>query len=124
MKRMKTIVFILLIFVICLGMINAKDNIIYKEDSLSALTVYPVPYKKDIMSSHGIYFRNLTRTARIYVFSIAGECVFDCLTDDGVYEWDTKNNDGETVVSGIYIYVVINEENSKDFKHGKMMIIG
>ncbi len=38
------------------------------------------------------------------------------------YHWDMKNNDGEEIKSGVYIYIVENDNGER--KTGKIAVIG
>lgn len=88
------------------------------------ISVFPVPYKPNSGSrydSSGITFLGVKDGANIKIFNIAGEKVFDktISTDTGLFVWDAKNNYGNNVASGIYIYIV--DSNGKKTK-GKLAI--
>ncbi|MEW6536936.1 MAG: hypothetical protein AB1454_15100, partial [Candidatus Auribacterota bacterium] len=72
----------------------------------------------DPQEGTGVVFDRLTAKANIKVYNIAGELVaeLDEPDDDGLadgrYLWDTKNEDGDKVASGIYIYYITNPDNT------------
>ncbi|MFC1522850.1 T9SS type A sorting domain-containing protein [Elusimicrobiota bacterium] len=101
--------------------------------SLSAdnFFVYPNPYKPNTSGSYddpmlgkGIIFSGLTSNMNIRIFNIAGELVFetDLSNSSGTYLWPTKNNDGQEVASGVYIYLVTDRNSSINLK-GRFAII-
>ncbi|MDI6781125.1 MAG: Ig-like domain-containing protein [bacterium] len=85
---------------------------------------YPNPY---ISSEHtqGITFAELTAEARIRIFDIAGEMVYDSgmvNTNGGKFNWTAVNQSNTTpVASGIYLYLITN--NHEQRKTGKLGII-
>jgi hypothetical protein len=99
------------------------------EPDLSGVKAYPTPYKPGsggtLDRAGGILFDNLTSRANIKIFTMSGTLVFeDNETDgDGMHEWDTTNNDGQKVVSGVYIYVITDTDNKSDKAKGKIVII-
>ncbi|MFQ3675287.1 MAG: fibronectin type III domain-containing protein, partial [Endomicrobiia bacterium] len=104
--------------------------------NLNEVKVYPNPYKhgatgdnakfSDSSLGTGIVFDNLTLKAEIKIYNISGELVSELSENDGdgMCLWNTKNKDGEKVVSGVYIYYVTNPDD-KGMKpaKGKFAII-
>lgn len=78
-----------------------------KED-LSSIAVYPNPYSKSKSSREIITFANLTKTAKVYVFTLSGTPVIELTETDGNggVEWNLRDSKGNEVPSGIYIYKV------------------
>ncbi|MBN1621957.1 MAG: fibronectin type III domain-containing protein [Endomicrobiales bacterium] len=88
---------------------------------LSDAFAFPVPY----IPSRGddkITFTNLSSMAEIKIFTISGELVkqIDHSNGDPQFEWDVKNEQGEDLFSGVYLYIIKNDE---DIKKGKLMVI-
>ncbi|MFC1566933.1 T9SS type A sorting domain-containing protein [bacterium] len=83
---------------------------------------YPVPFKPSENHTH-ITFTNLTAKVDIYIYTISGELVRklykNCDAADEV-RWDVKNDSGEEVFSGLYIYVI---KNGKQVQEGKLVVI-
>jgi len=105
---------------------------------LSNVVVFPNPFKpyagKGETGSYGtgIIFTNLTPTSEIIIYNLAAEVVrkvkLQGITDDereGKWKWDAKNDDGETVASGVYVFHVSDEniKNGKNKFTGKLCII-
>jgi len=97
--------------------------------NLGGVIAYPNPYKPGSGTIYdragGIVFANLTQTARIKIFNIAGELIFEGIEDngDGNFEWGAINNSFEKVASGVYIYFIVNQDNSSDKIIGKIGVI-
>ena len=77
----------------------------FNRENLEEVTVYPDPYR--INSGRNIItFANLTPVASIYIFDLTGKFInkVDELTSNGGADWDLKDQDGNFVPSGIYIF--------------------
>lgn len=72
---------------------------------------YPNPCK----GGNKINFANLTDQCWIRIYSIVGELIFEqeFTNTGGKADWYLKNRAGEKVASGIYIYVITNNQNQK-----------
>ncbi len=85
---------------------------------------YPNPY---LPSQHkqGITFAELTAEAQIRIFNIVGELIYDSgminTISPGTFNWLAVNQSGRPVASGIYIYLITNNEGQK--KTGKVGIV-
>ena len=91
--------------------------------------VYPVPWipedGKPATGSleEGIKFTNLPAEGEIYIYSVLGELVRKIEfndADNGQKVWDGKNQNGQDVASGVYLWVV---KTKQDKKTGKLIII-
>jgi len=83
--------------------------------------VYPNPYKPPKGHTE-ITFSGLTEDVRVRIFSISGELIIDRqIAGQSSWVWDGKNERGEAVARGIYIYLITNSEGGK--KIGKIAII-
>lgn len=91
---------------------------------LNEVRVYPNPYKPNSGLGHTkITFDNLTGKAKIKIFNIASELVrtLEEEDNDGRKEWDADNDSNEKLASGVYIYLLTNDNGQK--KIGKLAII-
>lgn len=79
-----------------------------------------------VITKHGqkMTFKRLTKNCTIKIFTIAGELVrTNKKEDDNDYkDWDLRNDDGEIVASGIYIYL-IRDTDTGETKTGKLGVI-
>ncbi|MBN1541335.1 S8 family serine peptidase [candidate division KSB1 bacterium] len=82
-------------------------NLIFVQPNLANVFTYPNPYRGGI-DPEKIVFANLTREAEITVFTLDGRVVRTLVeTDgDGGVAWDVRNEGGELLASGIYLYRV------------------
>jgi len=87
---------------------------------LSNVIVYPNPFKPHL-GHNEIYFKGLTEKTTIKIYNIAGELVRQIDNIDGEAVWDARNDSGNKVASGIYIYIMTNDKGNK--KTGKLAII-
>lgn len=88
---------------------------------LDGTYAYPVPYKPS--AGHTVItFKNLAVDSTITIYTIMGELVRQLHNDGDVdtLTWDVKNQDGDRVASGVYIYQI---KNGGSEKRGKLMII-
>ncbi|MDI6793954.1 MAG: T9SS type A sorting domain-containing protein [bacterium] len=104
-----------------------RIGVIYAPDFRNVV-VYPNPYKPNDGqirtgdASTGIVFINLPEARnQVKVYNLAGELVRESPTTWVSWTWDTKNNGGEWVESGVYFYVITNERG--EVKTGKLAVI-
>jgi flagellar hook assembly protein FlgD len=89
--------------------------------NLENVVVYPNPFKPSKGHTE-IRFERLTKNVTIRIYNIAGELVrLEENIITGFFDWDVKNDSGEKVASGVYIYVITDDEGR--IKKGKIAII-
>ena len=96
-------------------------QLIFSEKNLDNVFTYPNPFRPD-MGVETIMFANLTQQAIIEIFTSQGISI-KTLTEengDGGAEWDMKNNNGDNVASGIYIYRITSGQQTV---MGKLAIV-
>lgn len=91
------------------------------KNDLTAAHCYPVPFKPTLGHTK-ITFTELTRSARVRIYTLSGELVRRLDKDDSgkTLEWDARNERGSAVDSGVYLWLI---ENAVQKKKGKLMII-
>lgn len=82
------------------------------------LLVYPVPYKPGSGGKYdgdGITFLGLDEGTNIKIFNVAGELVYEkeVPVNSNFYVWNTRNNYGNKIASGIYIYYITSNDGPK-----------
>ncbi|MEW6617980.1 MAG: gliding motility-associated C-terminal domain-containing protein [bacterium] len=89
--------------------------------SLSNVRVYPNPFKPS-KGHDKITFDGLADAVKIRIYKITGELVYEkeYLATSGYVFWNGTNNHGQTLASGVYIYVI---EGSGEKAIGKIAII-
>lgn len=88
---------------------------------LSSAHCYPVPFKPSAGHTK-ITFTGLTRSARIRVYTLSGRLVRTLEKSDAgdTLDWDVRNSAGESLASGVYIFVV---KSPSQTASGKLMVI-
>ena len=88
-------------------------------ENLKNLIVYPQPAK---INSNAVTFANVTAKTEIKIFDINGKYVVDLKEEnnDGGIQWDMKNDKGDRVAAGVYIFYA---SSDKETKMGKIAII-
>lgn len=72
---------------------------------LTRMVFYPNPFSPE--RDRVLTFRNLTRDARVDIFTLDGRRVRSLVADvSGVSQWDGRNEKGEWVASGLYFFLV------------------
>lgn len=84
-----------------------------------SVKVYPNPFKPTLGHSE-VKFVNLPSGASVRIFSIDGEIVRILREKDGKANWDVKDDEGEKVSSGFYLYHI---ETDRERHSGKIVII-
>jgi hypothetical protein len=104
------------------GAVSGRATVNVINYDVSGAFAFPVPYKST-MPNHFITFRGLQSSAKIRIYTVTGQKVFsvDLPTQNNVdYRWDIRNSGGESLASGVYLYVIESPETKKD---GKLIII-
>ena len=114
-----------------LSLLGKKDPDLLTQEALDEIYVNPNPYIVSSVFNEDVYgnrliFNNLPSQCDIKIYTITGELVQEIahggdLNLDGVHEWNLKNKNGDTVVPGMYIFVI--EAGDLDPRLGKFVII-
>ncbi|MFH1562637.1 MAG: hypothetical protein ABIF11_04355 [Nitrospirota bacterium] len=90
------------------------------QTNLTDVVVYPVPFKPQ-RGDNRIIFEGLTTDSRIRIYDIAGSLRRYIENIDGYWEWDVTDDYGKPLESGVYIYIITDNEEGK--KVGKIVVI-
>ncbi|MFH1540591.1 MAG: gliding motility-associated C-terminal domain-containing protein [Elusimicrobiota bacterium] len=92
------------------------------ENDLTKVYCYPSPYKPSLGHTE-IKFSHLTSYTNLRVFNIAGELVYrdEQDTSNGELSWAVVNNNGNKLASGVYIYLITDNDGHK--AKGKFAVI-
>ena len=94
--------------------------------SLDDLRIYPNPWMPNDNNANtgteatGIVFDNLTLNTSIKIYTISGQLVKEESIQESSWSWDGRNSAGNPVFSGVYLYVISNDDETKT---GKLTII-
>ncbi len=98
-----------------------RASLIFFKTDLSQVTTFPNPYR---IGQEAISFKfiNLTSNAEIKILNLNGILIktLQETNGDGGLEWDLCDENGNQLVSGIYLYLITNEQQQKI---GKFAII-
>ncbi|MDK9699121.1 MAG: S8 family serine peptidase [bacterium] len=99
---------------------NSVRAISYQPTELTSVFVYPNPARP--AAGERIVFAGVPKGTRITIFTVSGIPVREITADPisgGAY-WDGKNESGETVAAGVYLYIAYTETSQT---RGKVAII-
>ena len=88
---------------------------------LSAVQVYPNPWRSDKHAGKSVTFANLPAHCTIKLFTVSGHKVKEFDNINGTQAWDLTNDSGDKVASGIYIYLITDSQGNK--VRGKVAVI-
>jgi hypothetical protein len=125
-------------------------------ESTRGVTVFPNPYRVEaawdrgtLVRDHYLWFANLPHRARLQVFTLAGDRVFETTFDGGQYRgegarglynpkqdldtpppalsgasyaWDMISSEGQAIASGLYLFSVQDLDTGK-YERGKFLIV-
>jgi hypothetical protein len=89
---------------------------------LSGVRAYPNPWRVDKHANMAVKFDNIPAGSVVKLFTVSAHEV-KLLTADGsgTALWDRTNDSGESVASGVYIFLVIDPQGNST--SGKLAII-
>ena len=87
------------------------------EDSSAAVFAYPNPFVITEQSEAVLQFK-INQRGEAKIYSVAGELV---RTTDVNTGWDGRNDHGDFVASGVYIYQLLAEDQTRH--HGKIFVL-
>ncbi len=119
MSLARVLSFSILAFSFSLPFLHAASTV---GTTLSGARAYPNPWRADKHASSSIKFDNMPASSTVKVFTIAAEEVTSLSADStGMAMWDRTNRDGQSVASGVYIYLIIDPQGNTST--GKLAII-
>jgi hypothetical protein len=100
---------------------GSQASLIFYQNDLSQVFTYPNPCRVG-RGENSIMFANLTKEATIKIITTSGQVIRTLEEKDGNggVSWDLRNEEGEMVASGIYIYYVSNGDTSMK---GKLAVV-
>lgn len=103
---------------------RATDIVTLVSADFSALRVFPQPWRSDRHSGVPLRIDGLPLGSTVKIFTVSGRFVRELLPSTIPTEvaWDLKNDSGDRVASGIYMYL-ITVNGSSDKATGKLVII-
>jgi hypothetical protein len=101
---------------------SASKAIVLATGDFSQVRVYPNPWKSNLHSGQNLIFDGLPPKSSVKVFTVSGHLVRDVpLTLDSTKaSWDLRNESGDLVGSGIYLYLI---KTSTEKMTGKIVVV-
>ncbi len=105
------------------GSAYQSEVLYYRLSRLNEVNVYPIPFvAEENQDNPYIFFSNLPEGGSLVIFNLLGEPVFSKIVDGNSYAWDVKNNFGNDVQPGLYIYLVKDRNNTR-IASGKLIVV-
>ncbi|MBN2011847.1 S8 family serine peptidase [candidate division KSB1 bacterium] len=100
---------------------GSQASLVFFQENLDAVFTYPNPVRVST-GQQTVTFANLTQTATIHILTTTGTVIrqLEETDGDGGVEWDLRDNSGQQVRAGVYIYYV---KSAADSKVGKLAIV-
>jgi hypothetical protein len=88
---------------------------------LSNVRAYPNPFRVDQHTVREIKFDQMPNESTVKIFTVSGQLVKSLDATTGQATWNLQNDSGETVASGVYLYLVT---DSQGHEHkGKLAVL-
>jgi hypothetical protein len=103
---------------------SASKTISVVMSDFSAVRVYPNPWRSDRHAGTQVTFDHLPIGSTVKLYSVSGHFVAKATltVDPTMAFWDLKTDKGDSVASGLYLYV-ITASGSSDKSRGKLVVI-
>jgi hypothetical protein len=98
----------------------AQTEVTLLASSAQTTRVWPNPWRAD-RPAPAITFDQMANNSTVKIFTLTGRWVRTLPAPTGTAPWDLKNDDVDAVASGLYIYLVTDDQGGKI--HGKLAII-
>lgn len=98
----------------------ASADILLAMSDNNATRVFPNPWRSD-RHSGPVTFDQMAANSTVKVFTLSGHLVRTLLAPTGLVTWDLENDSGDRVASGLYLYLITNDQTPK--VRGKFAII-
>lgn len=90
-------------------------------ETLSAVRTFPNPWRGDRHRGLQVTFDHLSADSVVKLFTLSGHWGRTLTPAAGAASWDLKNDGGDNVPSGLYVYVITNNKGSS--LRGKLTVI-
>jgi len=100
---------------------GSQASLVFVKNDLSNVFTYPnpCPISADV---RGVTFANLTPVATIKILTLSGKMIrtIEEVDGNGGVTWDLKDENGNAISAGVYVYYVFNQASSR---RGKFAVI-
>ncbi|WP_281636916.1 T9SS type A sorting domain-containing protein [Flavobacterium marginilacus] len=102
------------------GLISFKGIATSASDNLNNVYVYPNPVRPEYTGT--VKINGLLNKANVKITDVAGNLVFEAISEGGTIEWDTTAFGKYKVASGVYM-IFVSAQDGSETKVKKVMII-
>ena len=102
------------------GMVSFQGDAYAESESLSDANVFPNPVRPNFLGN--VVIRGLQQKTRVKITDIAGNLVYDTISQGGSISWNLRSFSGARVRSGIYL-IFITTKDGLDSAVKKLMVI-
>ncbi|MBU0695217.1 MAG: T9SS type A sorting domain-containing protein [Bacteroidetes bacterium] len=102
------------------GIISYRGDATETVKKMNKITVYPNPVRPGFNGTIGI--KGLSKNSRVKITNINGDLVYQTTANGGEAIWNGKNFSGDSVSSGVYLVLIVNEDGS-DTAVSKILIV-
>jgi hypothetical protein len=104
------------------GMISYRSDATQGDNNYTNVTVFPNPVKPDYFGP--VTIQGIAYNSDVKITDIAGNLVYQTISNGGTATWDGKTLQGERVQTGVYlIWTSIDDQDVKGRKVGKVVFI-
>jgi hypothetical protein len=102
--------------------LSAEKDISLVDTASAAVNVYPNPWRVDKSRNLPITFDGVHDGSTVKLFTLAGFWIKTLHASSTSITWDLRNDNGEPVASGLYLYLIESSDGHKTAR-GKLAII-
>jgi hypothetical protein len=100
---------------------TASARITLNASDLDTFRVYPNPWRSNKHKGHPVTFDTLPTNSTVKLYTLSGHWIKTLAISTTSAEWNLDNDTGDKVASGIYLYVITNDQGQR--VRGKVVII-
>ena len=93
------------------GLVSYNIGIKEAKNDFSEISIFPNPVKHDFTGL--VKFEGLMENTTIKLLDINGNLVYETVSEGGTAFWDGKNIIGQRVASGVYIVILVNNDQTQ-----------
>ena len=93
------------------GVVSFNGDVQDVGDKFDLVLAYPNPVRPNFKGN--VIIKNIPNKASVKITDITGNLVYESKSQGGIVEWDTKNNKGKEVASGIYLVLMTNADGTE-----------
>lgn len=80
-------------------------------DKFNKVLAYPNPVRPGFKGN--VIIKNIPNRASVKITDVTGNLIYEAKANGGIIEWNTKNNIGKDVASGVYIVLMTNADGTE-----------